>query len=107
MLEIAEMKHRNSSKYDIFEKEELLKKIHKLSEANPMLGHRGCRLGLTYPEIYIMQARAIFEAMCLLKAEGVVVFAEIEIPLVMDLMEFSLLREDILAVYEEVKKSCG
>ncbi|PKM76585.1 MAG: pyruvate, phosphate dikinase [Firmicutes bacterium HGW-Firmicutes-15] len=107
MLEIAEMKHRNSNKYDMFEKEELLKKINKLSEANPMLGHRGCRLGLTYPEIYIMQARAIFEAMCLLKAEGVEAFAEIEIPLVMDLMEFSLLREDILAVYEDVKKTCG
>jgi len=104
MLEMAEMKHNNASKYDIFEKEELLKKIHKLSEANPMLGHRGCRLGLTYPEIYIMQARAIFEAMYLLKAEGVETFAEIEIPLVMDQMEFSLLREDILNVYDEIKK---
>ncbi|MDD3364389.1 MAG: pyruvate, phosphate dikinase, partial [Syntrophomonas sp.] len=107
MLEIAEMKHRNSSKYEIFEKEELLKKIRKLSEANPMLGHRGCRLGLTYPEIYNMQARAIFEAMCLLKTEGIETFAEIEIPLVMDLMEFSLLKRDILAVYEDVKKTCG
>jgi len=104
MLEMAEMKHNNASKYDIFEKEELLKKIHKLSEANPMLGHRGCRLGITYPEIYIMQARAIFEAMYLLKAEGVETFAEIEIPLVMDQMEFSLLREDILNVYDEIKK---
>jgi pyruvate,orthophosphate dikinase len=107
MLEIAEMKHRNANKYDIFAKEELLIMIHKLSEANPMLGHRGCRLGLTYPEIYIMQARAIFEAMCLLKIEGIEAFAEIEIPLVMDMMEFSLLREDILALYEEVKKTCG
>ena len=70
MLEIAEMKYNKANKYEIFEKEELLKKIHKLSEANPMLGHRGCRLGLTYPEIYIMQARAIFEAMCLLKERG-------------------------------------
>jgi len=106
MLEIAEMKHSKANKYDIFEKEELLKKIHKLSEANPMLGHRGCRLGLTYPEIYVMQARAVFEAMCQLKREGIETLAEIEIPLVMDLMEFTLLKEDIMATYNEVKNSC-
>jgi len=105
MLEIAEMKHNKANRYEIFDKEELLKKINQLSEANPMLGHRGCRLGLTYPEIYIMQARAIFEAMCLLKEQGIETFAEIEIPLVMDKMEFILLKEDILKVYEEVKKS--
>lgn len=103
MLEIAEMKHDNANQYEIFAKEELLKKIHKLQEANPMLGHRGCRLGLTYPEIYIMQARAIFEAMCQLKKEGIEIFVEVEIPLVMDKLEFILLREDILKVYEEVK----
>ena len=107
MLEIAEMRHNKADQYDIFAREELAKKVHKLSEANPMLGHRGCRLGLTYPEIYIMQARAIFEAMCLLKNEGIETFAEIEIPLVMDNMEFTLLREDILAVYEEVKTAGG
>ncbi|MDD4171942.1 MAG: pyruvate, phosphate dikinase, partial [Syntrophomonas sp.] len=107
MLEIAEMRHNKANQYDIFAREELAKKVQKLSEANPMLGHRGCRLGLTYPEIYIMQARAIFEAMCLLKNEGVETFAEIEIPLVMDNMEFTLLREDILTVYEEVKTAAG
>jgi pyruvate,orthophosphate dikinase len=105
MLEVAEMKHNNANRYEIFDKEELLKKINKLSEANPMLGHRGCRLGLTYPEIYIMQARAVFEAMCLLKGQGIETFAEIEIPLVMDKMEFLLLKEDILKVYEEVKEA--
>ena len=105
MLEIVDMKFHNANKYDIFAKEEMLKKIHKLHEANPMLGHRGCRLGLTYPEIYIMQARGIFEAMVLLKNEGIPTFAEIEIPLVMDKLEFTLLREDILAVYSELKKS--
>jgi pyruvate,orthophosphate dikinase len=105
MLEIVGMKFHNANKYDIFEKEELLKKIHQLHEANPMLGHRGCRLGLTYPEIYIMQARAIFEAMVLLKEEGLETLAEIEIPLVMDKMEFTLLREYILAVYDEIKQT--
>jgi len=104
MLEIAEMKYRNANPYEIFAKEQMAKKVQQLSEANPMLGHRGCRLGLTYPEIYIMQARAIFEAMYLLQGEGVATFTEVEIPLVMDQMEFTLLREDILKVYAEVKQ---
>lgn len=104
MLEIADMKHRNANPYDIFAKEQLAKKVHQLSEANPMLGHRGCRLGLTYPEIYTMQARAVFEAMYILQGEGVDAFTEIEIPLVIDQMEFTLLREDILKVYADIKR---
>jgi len=107
MLDIVEMKFRNANKYDIMEKETILKKIHSLHEANPMLGHRGCRLGLTYPEIYIMQTRAVFEAMVMLKKEGIETLAEIEIPLVMDQAEFTLLREDILEVYAEIKASTG
>ncbi|HEX3010951.1 MAG TPA: pyruvate, phosphate dikinase, partial [Syntrophomonadaceae bacterium] len=103
MLEIAEMKFNKQAGTALAEKEELLKTVRKLSEANPMLGHRGCRLGLTYPEIYRMQARAIFEAMALLKNEGVDAFTEIEIPLVMDLAEFQYLKKEILDVYEQVK----
>ncbi len=105
LLEIADMKYRKANPYDIYAKEQLAKKVHQLSEANPMLGHRGCRLGLTYPEIYIMQARAIFEAMYQLQAEGTNTFTEVEIPLVMDQMEFTLLREDILAVYAQLRES--
>lgn len=105
MLEIVEMKHNNEDQDKIFAKGELAKKVRALSEANPMLGHRGCRLGLTYPEIYIMQARAIFEAMYLLQQEGIETFTEVEVPLVMDQKEFVLLKEDILAVYAEVKQS--
>jgi len=107
MLEIAELKFKNASPSEIFKKEGLLKKIHALSEANPMLGHRGCRLGLTYPEIYRMQARAIFEAMSRLKKEKIEAFAEIEIPLVIDIAEFEFLKEQINEVYEEVKKEIG
>jgi pyruvate,orthophosphate dikinase len=107
MLEIAEMKFKNQTGVALLEKEELLKKVRKLSEANPMLGHRGCRLGLTFPEIYRMQARAIFEAMAQLKAEGIDTFTEVEIPLVIDLAEFAFLKEQILEVYEEVKKEKG
>ena len=107
LLEIAEMKHQHADDKAILAKEELLKKIHSLSEANPMLGHRGCRLGLTYPEIYRMQVRAIFEAMGQLKGENVKTHAEIEIPLVMDLAEFSQLKVEILDTYEQYKKDTG
>src|SRR5881394_15772 len=58
------------------------KRVEELHEMNPMLGHRGCRLGITYPEITEMQARAVFEAACDLAAEKVAVFPEIMIPLV-------------------------
>jgi pyruvate,orthophosphate dikinase len=85
MVEIVELKHQQADSNTILNKEDLLKKINSLSEANPMLGHRGCRLGLTYPEIYRMQTRAIFEAMVQLKRENIQTYAEIEIPLVMDI----------------------
>lgn len=107
LLEIAEMKHQQADEKSILEKEVLLKKIHSLSEANPMLGHRGCRLGLTYPEIYRMQVRAIFEAMGQLKQENIKTHAEIEIPLVMDLAEFAQLKAEILDVYDRYKQDTG
>lgn len=107
LLEVAELKRTDTEPSVILEKEELLKKIHSLSEANPMLGHRGCRLGLTYPEIYRMQARAIFEAMHLLQKENIETFAEIEIPLVMDIAEFEFLKNEIHNVYETFEKEAG
>jgi len=104
LLEIYDLKHSNVDNKTLLEKEELMKKIRNLSEANPMLGHRGCRLGLTFPEIYRMQTRALFEAMAQLKKDGIESFAEIEIPLVMDVAELAILKEEVLKVYEEVKK---
>ena len=68
-------------------------KIEALHEMNPMLGHRGCRLGITYPEIYDMQVRAIMEAACAVAATGVGVLPEIMIPLVGTVEELSRLRE--------------
>ncbi len=76
-----------------------------LHEFNPMLGHRGCRLGITYPEIYEMQARAIFEAACDLVCEGVQVIPEVMIPLVGYPMELRKLRETIDLVAAEVMKA--
>jgi pyruvate,orthophosphate dikinase len=107
MVEIVELKHQNADNKTILDKEDLLKKINSLSEANPMLGHRGCRLGITYPEIYRMQVRAIFEAMLQLKQENIKTFAEIEIPLVMDISELAMLKAEIGQVYEQIKAESG
>jgi pyruvate,orthophosphate dikinase len=63
-------------------KRKLLQQVERLREANPMLGHRGCRLGLIYPEVTRMQARAVFEAACQVAGEGQVVKPEIMVPLV-------------------------
>ena len=66
----------------IWEKEQLMRRVEQLREANPMLGHRGCRLGLVYPEVTEMQTRAIFEAACRAQGEGITVMPEVMIPLV-------------------------
>ncbi|MEW6268377.1 MAG: pyruvate, phosphate dikinase [Thermodesulfobacteriota bacterium] len=73
--------------------EKLHNKVTSLHELNPMLGHRGCRLGITYPEIYEIQVRAIIEAACELTREKVKVIPEIMIPLVGVLPELKILRE--------------
>ena len=74
-----------------------------LHEFNPMLGHRGCRLGVTYPDIYRMQVRAITEAACLVEAEGGSVKPEIMIPLVSHHGELQRLRADAEGVIDEVR----
>ncbi len=76
--------------------DEIRKKLTTLNEFNPMLGHRGCRLGITYPEIYEMQTRAIMEAACeLVKNEGFEIIPEIMIPLVGHVNELALMRETV------------
>jgi pyruvate,orthophosphate dikinase len=80
-------------------------KLDALHEFNPMLGHRGCRLGVTFPEIYRMQVRAITEAACAVSANGVKVHPEIMIPLVAHTGELSMLREQAEEVIAEVRKA--
>jgi pyruvate,orthophosphate dikinase len=82
--------------------DDLEEKIEDLSEANPMLGHRGCRLGNTYPEITEMQARAILEAAINMKAEGITVKPEIMIPLTCFSGEFFIQKETIDKAAEAV-----
>ncbi len=78
-----------------------------LHEFNPMLGHRGCRLGITYPEVYEMQARAIMEAACELKKNKVKVIPEIMIPLVGHVKELEDMREIVVKAAEEAQKKYG
>ncbi len=87
--------------------EQLYAKVVSLHEANPMLGHRGCRLGVTWPEITRMQARAIMEAACEVAREGMDVRPDIMIPLVGDVGEFKNQRELVEAVVREVIEEYG
>jgi pyruvate,orthophosphate dikinase len=78
-------------------------KVEFLHEFNPMLGHRGCRLGLTYPEIYDMQVRAIMEAACeLVRNEGFSIVPEIMIPLIATVKELSVLKQNAVAICDDV-----
>jgi pyruvate,orthophosphate dikinase len=87
--------------------EDVKAKVERLRENNPMLGHRGCRLGITFPEIYRMQVRAIFEAACDLKKAGYNPKPEVMIPLVSHVNELIITRNDVVEVAEEVMKRKG
>ncbi len=100
--EIAELKAKGDKGAELKEKETLLRKVSELKEANPMMGLRGCRLGLLYPEISRMQVRAIFEAACALKKKGIDVYPEIMIPLVGHVNELRIARASLEATAKEV-----
>ncbi len=101
LVEIERLKGEGSQG-ELEEKRRILERVEQLHEFNPMLGHRGCRVGITYPEITEMQARAIFEAACQAAAEGVEVLPEVMIPLVGDVRELSLQRELVDKVARQV-----
>jgi pyruvate, orthophosphate dikinase len=82
MVEVARLEATGKTGRELAEKKTLLQRVEQLHEFNPMLGHRGVRLGITYPEITEMQTRAIIEAACALRKEGIKVVPEIMIPLV-------------------------
>ena len=86
---------------------ELLKRVEELHEFNPMLGHRGCRLGITYPEITEMQARAIFEAVVQVSKKGVKVIPEVMIPLIGNVKELANQKEIVVRVADEVLGKAG
>jgi pyruvate,orthophosphate dikinase len=108
MVELAELRATpRKNKARIAEVESLLARVNQLSEFNPMLGHRGCRLGISYPEITEMQARAIFEAACELIKEGQKVRPEIMIPLVGHVAELANQKEIVDRVAAEVMTRYG
>ena len=92
---------------EIVEKEELLQRIEQLRESNPMLGHRGCRLGMVYPEVTIMQTRAIMEAASEAVIAGIWVYPEIMIPLVSLDLELKNQRKIVEETAIQVRGSYG
>jgi pyruvate,orthophosphate dikinase len=107
MVEIAVMQAKRAPKASIAKKEKLLLRVEDLHEFNPMLGHRGCRLGIVYPEITRMQTRAIIEAACELAKKGKNIIPEIMVPLVGIKKELQNQKDLIKATAEEVMKKKG
>ncbi len=104
---IAEVATLKALGKDSKEKEEMLHVVESLSEANPMMGLRGCRLGLTYPEINEMQVRAIFEACCDLKKEGLNVQPWVMVPLIGHVNELKVAKEVLVRVAKDVMAEKG
>ncbi|OGV97621.1 MAG: pyruvate, phosphate dikinase [Nitrospinae bacterium RIFCSPLOWO2_02_FULL_39_110] len=85
----------------------LKEKANSLKEFNPMLGHRGCRLGITYPEIYEMQVQSIFEAACEFAKKGKSIEPEVMIPLIVDVNELRYTKERLTKVANDVMERMG
>ncbi|MEZ5320140.1 MAG: pyruvate, phosphate dikinase [Vicinamibacterales bacterium] len=107
MVDIARLEATGQTGDVLAEKKRLLHRVEQLHEFNPMLGHRGVRLGITYPEITEMQARAIMEAACRLTKEGGKAVPEIMIPLVGDVRELRDQKQVVVRVAESVMKETG
>jgi pyruvate,orthophosphate dikinase len=107
MVEIAKLEANGSKADELAEKKTLLARVEQLHEFNPMLGHRGVRLGITYPEITEMQARAIFEAAADLNKEGLKVVPEVMIPLVGHVKELRDQKVIVDRVAADVMKEKG
>ncbi len=105
LLEVDRLRRApETDKILLREKEDLLRKVKSMHEMNPMLGLRGCRLGIMHPEIYAMQVEAIFNAAFQLKEEGIPTEPEIMLPLVGHVNELSLLRKMVDETYARVKE---
>jgi pyruvate,orthophosphate dikinase len=107
MVEIAKLEIKDPNNPQLKKQRELLRRVEELHELNPMLGHRGCRLGITYPEISEMQVRAIFEAAVNVSREGVKVIPEIMIPLVSMVKEMANQGAIVRRVADQVFKEKG
>lgn len=108
MVEIERMRHTDASPEDMEKKQAVADRVRALEEMNPMLGTRGCRLGIEFPEIYVMQVRAIMEAACdVVEDGGRAPLVEIMIPLVGFAKELELMRELTITTVEAVLSDRG
>jgi len=107
VAEIASLESGGKKGPELLRKQALLKKVFQLRESNPMMGLRGCRLGLLYPEISRMQVTAIFEAAIQVKKEGIEVLPEIMIPLVGHVNELKVARAELEAEAQAVMEREG
>jgi len=107
LVEVTKLKVTGENPKLLEEKEKLLEKVRSMKEFNPMLGLRVCRLGIVYPEIYKMQVRAIFEAACQLKKEGINVKPEVMIPGVSHINEMKYTKDLAYGVAQEVIGKAG
>ncbi len=107
MVEIAQLEVKRGAKSRLKRQRELLRRVEELHEFNPMMGHRGVRLGISYPEITEMQVRAIIEAACLLRGQGLTVVPEIMIPLVGHVKELRHQKKVVDRIADEVMSAAG
>jgi pyruvate,orthophosphate dikinase len=107
MVEIAKLETKKGHKQQLEERRKLLARVEQLHEFNPMLGHRGVRLGITYPEITEMQTRAIIEAACRLNKERLKIVPEIMIPLVGHVKELKDQKAVVDRIAADVMKEQG
>lgn len=102
LVEVVELRITGKDPARLAEQEKMLAKIREMHEFNPMLGHRGCRLGITHPDVYDMQVRAILNASVRLTREGCKPIPEIEIPLTIDFHEMDFFKTRIEVMAKEI-----
>ena len=107
LAEVIELRVAGTDPEELQEKQNLLFAVDEMRESNPMIGMRGCRLGLIFPEIYTMQVRSIIKAAAQVEAEGIPVAPEIMIPLVSHTHEFERLRETLEQTIKEFQEETG
>lgn len=107
LVEITKLQILEPDSAELKEKEHLLRKVRQLEEFNPMLGHRGCRLGMVNPEIYLMQVKAIFYAAATAAEKGINVKPEIMIPLVGHVHELRDMRQLVVEAASQIKEETG
>lgn len=107
LVEVTKLQINAPFSSELKEKEILLKKVRQLDEFNPMLGHRGCRLGMIYPEIYEMQVKAIFYAAVNMANNGIAVKPEIMIPLIGHVNELKRMRQLVIETGDRVMAHTG